>query len=152
MPALYIGAGRGAVWFGVGKDGTAEQLKNAMTLVETIPSQPITPDRIAPFQIVMNLSSWIALGGDEEPAEPENLEVPGDEKEAQRQAARRAAREADRQARAVAAREAFKPENDRLLISARPIQDGFRFRLQFDEGFIRFLGIRISQGLDQSQL
>ncbi len=150
-PAVYIGAGRGAVWFGMGKDGTADQLKSAMTLVETIPTQPITSDRIAPFQAVLNLSSWIGLSGDtEEP--PREVLVPGDEKEAARQAARRAAREADRKARGDAARDAFKPENDRLLISGRPVQDGFRLRLQFDEGFIRFLGLRAAQQFDQSQL
>ena len=104
MPAFYVGAGRGAVWFGVGKDGTSDQLKNAMTLVETIPTQPITSDRIAPFQMVLNLSSWIGLSGDGDDQSRPNLLVPGDEKEAARQAARRAAREADRKARRDAAR------------------------------------------------
>lgn len=152
MPAAYVGAGRGAVWFGVGKEGTADQLKKAMTLVETLPTEPITPDRIAPFQVVLNLSSWIGLSGEEENAEPQDAPAGLDEKEAQRRAARRAAREADRKARNAAAREAFKPENDRLLITGRPVQDGFRLRVQFDEGFIRFLGLRISQQLDKSQL
>ena len=60
-PALYIGAGRGAVWFALGREGAAEQLKKAITQVETVPAQPIPPDKIAPFQMVMNLSSWVGL-------------------------------------------------------------------------------------------
>lgn len=153
MPALYIGAGRGALWFGVGKEGTDEQLKKAMTLVETVPAEPLTPDRIAPFQVVLNLSSWLNLGGDEENQDPQNFPpVPDDPAQARRQAEQRARFQAQQKARSDAAKEAFKPENDRLLIRGRPTQDGFRLRLQFDEGFIKFLGLRAAQQLDQSQL
>ena len=152
MPAFYVGAGRGAVWFGLGKEGTADQLKKAMTLVETVPETPIARDKIAPFQMVMNLSSWVGLTGQGEENGRPNLMVPGDEAEAARQAARRAAWDAERKARRAAARDAFKPENDRLLITARPVKDGFRLKLQFDEGFIRYMGLRISSQLDRSQL
>lgn len=154
MPEFYVGAGRGAVWFAIGKEGTDEQLKKAMTLVETVPTEPLTSDKIAPFQMVLNLSSWLALSGDDE-----NPEAPPEavrENEKPEEAARRAERQArfrdEQKARGDAAREAFKPENDRLLITSRPVQDGFRLRLQFDEGFIRFLGLRAANQLDKSQL
>jgi hypothetical protein len=151
MPAFYVGAGRGAVWFGLGKDGTVDQLKQAMTLVETIPAVPITPEKIAPFQLVLNLSSWVAMSSDEEIEFPEG---PADEdpERAARRAARQARAQQERKDRIAAAKEAFKPDNDRLLITSRPVQDGFRMRLQFDEGFIKFLGLTISQQLDRSQL
>ncbi len=89
MPAFYIGAGRGAVWFGLGKEGTADRLKQAMTLVETLPAEPLTPDRIAPFQVVLNLTSWVALRGEEESIARSKLGPPGDEKKDARQRARR---------------------------------------------------------------
>ena len=122
MPALYIGAGRGAVWFALGREGAAEQLKAAITQVETVPAQPIPPDKIAPFQMVMNLSSWVGLNPD----------------------GKGPARQA--------ARDAFTPENDLLRISSRPIENGFRLRFQLDEGFIKYFGLRASERLDRSQL
>ncbi len=122
MPALYIGAGRGAVWFALGREGAAEKLKAAIAQVETVPAQPIPPDKIAPFQMVMNLSSWVGL----------NPDGKGPVR--------------------AAARDAFKPDNDLLRITSRPIENGFRLKFQLDEGFIKYLGIRASERLDRSQL
>lgn len=151
-PQLYIGAGRGSVWFAVGKEDAAKQLKAAMTQVETPATDAITPDKIAPFQMVLNLSSWIALSGDGEARPQPDRAVPDDEQEAERQARRRARFEAQRKARQEAARKAFNPDNDLLRVSTQAIRDGFRLKVQFDEGFIRYMGIRASDRLDRSQL
>lgn len=151
-PQLYLGAGRGSVWFAIGKEGAADQLKAAMTQVETPAADAITPDKIAPFQMVLNLSSWIALSGDGEDQNRPNVAVPENAKDAERQARRRARFEAERKARTAAAKEAFTPDNDLLRVTSQAIRDGFRIKVQLDEGFIRYLGIRASDRLDRNQL
>ena len=48
--------------------------------------------------------------------------------------------------------EAFKQEgSDVLRIESRPVQNGFRFRLQVESGFLRLLGGVIAQRIDRSQ-
>jgi hypothetical protein len=104
--------------------------------------------------MVLNLSSWLALSGDNDNPEapPEAVRENENPEQAARRAERQARARAEQKARGAAAREAFKPENDRLLITARPVQDGFRMRFQFDEGFIKFLGLRAADQLDKTQL
>ncbi len=121
-PELYVGSGRGALWFAIGKEGVVDQLKASMTQVETVPATPIDIDKIAPFQMVLNLSSWLGLNPDGEGQAMKS------------------------------AREAFKPNNDQLRITTKTVRDGFRFRMQFDEGFIKFLGLQASNRMDRNQL
>ncbi|MCA9069880.1 MAG: hypothetical protein KDA84_13195, partial [Planctomycetaceae bacterium] len=118
-PQLYIGAGRGAVWFALGKEDAAKQLKAAMTQVETPSIDAITPDKIAPFQMILNLSSWVALNGDGGDQAQPRFPEPRDEKDAERQARIRARFEAESKARQAAAKDAFNPDNDLLRVTTQ---------------------------------
>ena len=54
---------------------------------------------------------------------------------------------------AYRALEAFDPDNDRATIRFEPTPaGGGRLRVTLDEGFVRFLGLSIAEGYDESQL
>lgn len=50
------------------------------------------------------------------------------------------------------AREAFEGGDDTLRIDFRPTENGGRFRIEAEEGFIRLLGLGVSKRYDESQL
>ena len=46
---------------------------------------------------------------------------------------------------------AFQKENDLVLVTTQPTETGVRTRLQFDEGYLKLLGIAISKQFDRNQ-
>lgn len=87
-------------------------------------SQPVPDTAVTyPIQFVMNFSSWMEI------FDPDN--------KAEGFAAR--------------ARNAFSKGGDALRIDVKPIDDGVRFRLQFDEAFLRLIGQEAAQRIDRRQ-
>jgi hypothetical protein len=139
--AMYIGAGEGALWFAVGGVGALDALRDVvMTVVE--PRKPgENKDPNAPFQLVMNLSSWLEMTapsdtGADLPAAPEGAN--------ERLIARR------NRFRKLAA-DAFAQGGDKLRLEVKPTETGAHLRVTLEEGFVRLLGLAISSRVDQRQ-
>jgi hypothetical protein len=50
------------------------------------------------------------------------------------------------------ANEAFQSNNDALKIYTRPMENGIRSRIEFEEGFIKYFALFLARQYDQSQL
>lgn len=122
IPSLYVGAGMGALWFAVGNDQTMPHLTAAMDQVTA--SRSGVPKRTTPmpFQAVIRVSPWLQLPPEEDDSAVQRREFAG---------------------------KAFTKDSDALRIDVRPTENGVRFRLQMDEGFIRLLGLGVARQIDQ---
>lgn len=123
-PAMYVGTGHGAVWFAIGGEQAVPTLGTAIDKVVASGSAP--PARqLSPFQFVMNMNHFVRMNA----ATREN---PGRFNEL--------------------ATEAFdQTGSDMLRLDGKAIENGFRIRLQFENGFLRLLGMGIAARIDRSQ-
>jgi hypothetical protein len=122
---IYVGTDTQAIWVAVGGDRALPTLKSAMQKVADERENPTRGKNLAPFQLIMNGDHWLrfatAGGGGSEQFQE-------------------------------MAQEAFVQEgSDVMRIEARPVQNGFRTRIQFEQGFLRLLGATIAQGIDRRQ-
>jgi hypothetical protein len=118
-PAAWVGAGGRNIWFCVGTTAGLDALKSTMDLVaEGGPPTPKTAS--APFQIVFRMAPWLQIPPDAD-ADTEDLDL---------------------------AKDAFGAQTDAARLEVRPVDNGLRTRLQFDEGFIRWLGMTLAKQID----
>jgi hypothetical protein len=75
-----------------------------------------------PFQAVIRVSPWLQLPPEEDDSAVERREF---------------------------AEQAFTKDSDALRIDLRPTENGVRFRIQMDEGFIRLIGLGVARQIDQ---
>ena len=123
-PALYLGTGHGAVWFAIGGEQAVPTLGTAIDKV--LASQSAPPIRkLSPFQFVLNANHFVRMNA----ATREN---PGRFNQL--------------------ASEAFDATgSDVVRLDAKAIENGFRIRLQVENGFLRLLGMGIAGRIDRSQ-
>ena len=122
---IYIATDAQAVWFAVGGDRAVPSLKSTMDKVKNEIENPTRGKNLAPFQFIMNGNHWLRFGASNGVFPERFGEMAG---------------------------EAFKQEgSDVLRIESRPVQNGFRFRLQVESGFLRLLGGAIAQRVDRRQ-
>ena len=120
-PAMYVGTTSRVLWIGFG--GTPMNLlRQTMDLIEERADAQRSDDRPSPVRFVINAGQWTALRGDEE-----------------------------RGRRGRIAQEAFSQGDDRLEIDFRPTETGARVRFLFDEGFIRFMGLQVADGIERGR-
>jgi hypothetical protein len=55
-------------------------------------------------------------------------------------------------ARHELANQAFQSNNDALKIYTRPMENGIRSRIEFEEGFIKYFALFLARQYDQSRL
>lgn len=123
---IYIGTDSQAIWLAVGGDRALPTLKAAMEKVQAGRDNPTRGKNLAPFQFIVNGNHWLRFGALNN-GFPEQF--------------------------GQMAEEAFSKEgSDVLRIEARPVQNGFRMRLQFESGFLRLLGGVIAQRIDRQAL
>ena len=120
-PTIYVGVGPKAVWFAVGGGQVLPTLKKAIDTVAAGPKSVADRNPSAPFQFVLRMKKWLGLGRNPNSTRP---------------------RIADN---------AFTEENDTLQIDIRPTDTGMRLRAQFDEGFLKLIGLAIAGRIDRSQ-
>ena len=123
--ALYFGTDKQALWFAVGGDDAIPTLRAAIDRVAA--GNDAGPRRVelAPFQFVLNLTEWIHINQSER-------DQPG--------------------RFASLALQAFEQDgSDILRADARPLKNGFRIRVQAENGFLRLLGLAIAARIDDSQ-
>jgi hypothetical protein len=101
--------------------GGDDALPQLRKAIDTTAKPPVREGRVVPFQIVLHLASWLGLidNGDGRNPFP------------------------------ALARDAFSQGGDRVTVDLRPLQDGVRLRVQFEEGFIRLVGKAIAKRIDE---
>lgn len=123
--ALYFGTDNQALWFAVGGDDAIPTLRAAIDRVAAGNDAGPRRGELAPFQLVVNMSEWILISQSER-------DQPG--------------------RFASLALEAFAEEgSDILRADARALKNGFRVRVQVENGFLRLLGLAIAAQIDSNQ-
>ncbi|MDA1163811.1 MAG: hypothetical protein O3B13_11970 [Planctomycetota bacterium] len=123
-PALYFGTDNQALWFAFGGDDAIPTLRSAIDRVASGAGGPRRVE-LAPFQFVMNMKEWVRVRN-EDRDKPRPF--------------------------ADLALEAFKAEgSDVLRADAKLLDNGFRVRIQVENGFLRLLGLAISRQIDGNQ-
>lgn len=128
-PDVYLGAGNGVFWFGLGSDAAISELNRATDiLLEAPATQTVTSNELgagmAPFQITFRVLPWMDLP-ERENANPLERELTGD---------------------------AMANGADGVRLEVRPTENGGRIRAQFDEGFVKLLGLMLATQYDRTQL
>ena len=118
--SFYIGTDNNAVWFAIGGKQALPTVKNALDKVEAAKGTRQKRGDNIPFQLIFNTTRWI-----------------------EQQAASRPEGQPGRFGRF--ALEAFDKEgSDIIRLEARPIENGFRLRAQFENGWLKLLGKGLS--------
>lgn len=123
--ALYFGTDNQALWFCVGGDAAIPTLRSAIDRVAAGDDTGLRRGELAPFQVIVNLTEWIQIN-------QSDRETPG--------------------RFATLALEAFDADgSDIIRADARSLKNGFRVRVQVENGFLRLLGMAISRQIDSNQ-
>lgn len=126
-PSAYLGADSRAIWLALGTDGALDVIDAAIEKVNAAPGG-LQQNSLAPFQMIFRLAPWLEL-----PVDEENIS------------------DDDAIGRELAG-EATADGEDAIRLEVRPTDTGSRFRIQFDAGFVRLLGMLLAQQYDKSQL
>jgi hypothetical protein len=119
-PSVYIGTGPNVVWFSLGDSSSLDATKTAIDDLAEARATVGKQVRGAPFQFVLNMSSWL-----------DKLDSEG--------------------TFAKLAKPAFEGGNDRLQVDVRPSENGIRFQLKVEEGFLKLLGSAVGTGIQRQQ-
>lgn len=123
--ALYFGTDNQALWFCVGGDAAIPTLRTAIDRIAAGTDAGPRRGELAPFQVIINLTEWININ-------QSDRDQPG--------------------RFAALALEAFEADgSDIIRADARSLKNGFRFRVQVENGFLRLLGLAIARRIDGSQ-
>jgi hypothetical protein len=115
--ALYVGAGRDALWVALGGTQTPDVLEEAMTRAADGAND--NPRRVPLLHAAVHLTNWIGVVGGGDGAEARQF--------------------------LEAARTAFSdPEQDGLVVELGPTDEGLRLHVKVDEGYIRLLGLALA--------
>lgn len=164
-PAAYVGTDSQTVWFAIGGENALPTLRAAIDKVNA--GQQVAPDKDQPpFEFVMNMNHWVKLGAKTRDAAMEAArEAREKEAAAQAEAARKAGRPVPTQNEAeepprgrrrgprfneLAAQAFEEPGSDVLRVDSRQIENGFRLRAQFENGFMRLIALAIAGQIDRS--
>jgi hypothetical protein len=121
--SFYLGTDNNSLWFAIGGDKALPTLKAAIDKVEASKSKAPKRGENIPFQLIFNTSRWI-----------------------QQQASSRPDGQPGRFGRF--ALQAFEEEgSDIIRLDARPIENGFRLRAQFENGWLKLVGNGIARAI-----
>ena len=121
-PSLYVGASSSAVWVALGSDGAIGELTKAIDKVIGNTNVGKKRGSTAPFRVAVNVAQWLAMAG-----------------------------EGDGRGPGAVARKAFAKGGDGVRVEVRTTDNGLRFRVQFDEGFLKLIGMLIADGYERSR-
>lgn len=123
--ALYFGTDNQALWFTVGSDDAIPTLRAAIDRIAAGNDAGPKRGELAPFQVVVNLTEWININ-------QSDRDQPG--------------------RFAALALQAFEADgSDVARLDARTLKDGFRVRIQVENGFLRLLGLAVAGRIDGNQ-
>ncbi|MFQ5733030.1 MAG: hypothetical protein ACE5KM_13900 [Planctomycetaceae bacterium] len=115
-PSMLVGAGSNAVWLAHGGESALPALRKAIDRVIDRKTVGKRKGTIAPLKFALNLSSWLAMAGEGNGNRP--LKV---------------------------ARKAFEKGGDGVRVEVRTSDTTLRIRADFDEGFVRLIGMGIAE-------
>lgn len=124
VPSLYIGADNEVIWFAMGTEIAVAALNEAIETINTATPEARKEQRTAPMQMEFHIRPWLNLFSEAEIQESGVMKILDS---------------------------AFQKENDLVLVTTQPTETGVRTRLQFDEGYLKLLGIAISKQFDRNQ-
>lgn len=123
--ALYFGTDNQALWFTVGSDDAIPTLRAAIDRIAAGNDAGPKRGELAPFQVVVNLTEWININQSDRD-QPSRF--------------------------AALALQAFEADgSDVARLDARTLKDGFRVRIQVENGFLRLLGLAVAGRIDGNQ-
>jgi hypothetical protein len=125
-PSVLVGASSKALWACIGTEAAFDELKKAIDVVFDKKSVGTAKKVAAPFRIAVNVAPWLAMGGK---GNADGRPTPGLD----------------------AARKAFEKGGDGIRVEVQTTENALRLRAQLDEGFIRFLGLRIAHEYERRQ-
>ncbi|GAB4149354.1 MAG: hypothetical protein Tsb009_23590 [Planctomycetaceae bacterium] len=111
--SLLLGAGSKTAWIAFGGENGLAALRQAMDLKTDRSQIGKRKESSAPFQLAFNMSSWLAMGGD------------------------------DGRPGIKLAREAFSKGGDDIRVELQTTENGIRIRGRLGQGFIRFIGLSL---------
>lgn len=115
--AFHIGAGERTLWFVMGGDKAMLAAHDAIDQILDPGSQPVVTNT-APFRFTLNMSQWMSL-----------WENP----------------ERERQGFQKQAAETFEQGEDKIIADMTPKDNGIRYRIRFEEGFVKLIGIALAR-------
>lgn len=118
--AVYAGVGQGVLWFAFGGEDAMPIVKQTMDRIADHTIPRNEEFSRPPFRAVVNMGAWMKIIDQENPNRFRDT-----------------------------AQEAFKKGGDQFSITVQPTENGFRFRVKFDEGFMRLLGLGVSGRIDR---
>lgn len=120
-PSLYIGSGEGVLWFGIGGDAALPAVRKAMDDA----ARPVPANTSSsPLRFVANFNQVANFFG------------PRDNEE---------------QRANDPFRKAMAKGGDALRVEVRPIENGAKLRVQFDEAFLRLVGGEMANGIERGE-
>ncbi|WP_278471691.1 hypothetical protein [Gimesia maris] len=124
VPSLYVGADNEVIWFAMGTEIAVAALNEAIETINTATPEARKEQRTAPVQMEFHIRPWLNLFSEAEIQDSGVMKILDG---------------------------AFQKENDLVLVTTQPTETGVRTRLQFDEGYLKLLGIAISKQFDRNQ-
>ena len=115
--SFYFGAGERTLWFVMGGDQALPAAHDAIDKILDPAAQQSLPDS-APFRFSMTMSEWIAL-----------FENP----------------DRERRGFGKVMAETLEAGDDRIIADMTPKENGIRYRIRFEEGFVRLIGLALSR-------
>jgi len=112
------------IWFAMGTEIAVAALNEAMETLNTATPEARKEQRTAPVQMEFHIRPWLNLFSEAEIQESGIMSILDN---------------------------AFQKENDLVLVTTQPTETGVRTRIQFDEGYLKLLGIAISKRFDRNQ-
>lgn len=124
-PAFYVGVGANTIWFTFGGDHALNSLKSSMDKVADRSRIGQKTNTRAPVHAVANISRWLSIA-------PTGEKGPGKGR--------------------LQAEKAFVPGKDRISFEVRPLDNGVRMRVKFEEGMVQFVGIALAEAIQNIML
>lgn len=115
--SMYFGAGERTLWFLMGGEEALIAVHDAIDKILDPASQQSLPDS-APFRFTLNMSQWMGI-----------FENP----------------ERERQGFGKKVAENFEAGDDRIIADMTPKENGIRYRVRFEEGFVRLVGFAVAR-------
>ena len=124
VPSLYVGADSQVIWFAMGTEIAVGALNEAIEQINNASPEARKEQRTAPFQAEFHMRPWLSLFSEAEIDQSGIMKIFDG---------------------------AFQKNNDLILITTQPLETGIRTRIQVDEGYLKLLGISISNQFDRVQ-
>ncbi len=115
--SLYFGSGERTLWFVMGGEEAIPAVHAAIDQILDPASQKTLPDA-APFRFTLNMSQWMSI-----------FENP----------------ERERRGFGKKVAETFEAGDDKIIADMTPRENGIRYRIRFEEGFVKLVGLAVAR-------